>query len=251
MAELRLIKVPRWLSDQWLNSKPQEIVADLDLEKGTLCTRGARTQHFRLERRDSPELFSFWQPLDGSEVPIEGPIVEALNVIPDLKDSGYRSLLQQRSQDNALASGSRSRHEEEIIQPNDGHRVTTRSSAPKTTTGTASAKQTSFEEVLSLVENALRAAEKTGLTGREIFERLPAGGCTLAQLRDALLALAVPAQDGSRRYVYAPCLGRAASGEMIRWSGDGAPPNVPPSFYGWAQLSPLQVKTRVAWSRGV
>ncbi|CAK9067024.1 unnamed protein product [Durusdinium trenchii] len=221
MAELRLIKVPRWLSDQWLNSKPQEIVADLDLEKGTLCTRGARTQHFRLERRDSPELFSFWQPLDGSEVPIEGPIVEALNVIPDLKDSGYRSLLQQRSQDNALASGSRSRHEEEIIQPNDGHRVTTRSSAPKTTTGTASAKQTSFEEVLSLVENALRAAEKTGLTGREIFERLPAGGCTLAQLRDALLALAVPAQDGSRRYVYAPCLGRAASGEMIRWSGDG------------------------------
>lgn len=58
-------------------------------------------------------------------------------------------------------------------------------------------KEASLDEVLALVEAALKAAGQEGLTGAEIFERLPAGGCKLYQLRDALLALAVPAQDAS------------------------------------------------------
>lgn len=33
----------------------------------------------------TPELFSFWQPLDGGEVPIEGPILESITVIPNLQ----------------------------------------------------------------------------------------------------------------------------------------------------------------------
>eukprot|EP00434_Breviolum_minutum_P042847 symbB.v1.2.038156.t1/scaffold5849.1/size23116/2 len=72
---------------------------------------------------------------------------------------------------------------------------------------------------MSLVEAALKAAHPQGLTGSELVERLPPGGCTLGQLRDALLALAVPSQDGSRRYVYAPAVGRGRSGELLRWNG--------------------------------
>jgi len=218
MAELRLLKVPRWLSEQWLNSKPHEIVADLDLENGTLRTCGARSQNFRVERRASPELFSFWQPTDGSEVPIEGPILESLTIIPgDVKDTGYRNLLQQRSQETETAMASaRSRYEETIIKTDEPPPVTRNmaKAAP------AKAAETSFEEVTSLVEAALKAAHPKGLTGAELCERLPARGCTLAQLRDALLALAVPSQDGERRYIYSPGLGRAKNGEMLRWNGD-------------------------------
>ncbi|CAJ1454548.1 unnamed protein product [Effrenium voratum] len=220
-GELRLIKVPRWLSEKWLSSQPNEVVADLDLDTNTLRLRGAGVATLQVERRASPELFSFWlpgkdsrAPADG-EVPIEGPILEALSVRPDLKDTGYRNLLQQRTEETASASG-RSRHEEKIIQGDERPKVT-RSAAP------AKAPEASFEEVLSVVEAALKAAGPAGLTGMEIFEKLPTGGCSLAQLRDALLALAVPSlEGGSRRYKYAPCLGRAKSGKMMRWSGGDA-----------------------------
>ena len=135
------------------------------------------------------------------QAPIEGPIVEALTVRPDLLDRGYRSLLQHRTEETALASGSRSRHEERIIQGDE--RPSMVRAPAKPAAAAAATPGASLQDVLSVVEKALQGAGTRGLTGLEIFERLPPGGCTLAQLRDALLALAIPAQaqDGARRYV--------------------------------------------------
>mmetsp|Transcript_56553 Transcript_56553/g.132705 ORF Transcript_56553/g.132705 Transcript_56553/m.132705 type:complete len:246 (+) Transcript_56553:46-783(+) len=217
-GQLRLLKVPRWLSEQWLQSKPQDIVADLDFEQGILKLNSARAgcpTSMRVERRASPELFSFWQPLDGSEAPIEG-IVESLTLQPDLKDRSYRSLLDQRKETETATSSRRSRHEERLIQG--GERPTVvRAAKP---TQPESSPAAALSDVLAAVETALQTAGAKGLTGLELFERLPSGGCTLAQLRDSLLALAIPiqAEDGGRRYVYAPCMGRGRNGQMMRWS---------------------------------
>ena len=117
---------------------------------------------------------------------------------PDLSDQGYRSLLQQRTEETALSSGSRSRHEERIIQGDERPAVVRAPAKPPAT----AAPGASLQDILAVVEKALQSAGTTGLTGLEIFERLPPGGCTLAQLRDSLLALAIPAQaeDGTRRY---------------------------------------------------
>ncbi|CAE6920170.1 unnamed protein product [Symbiodinium sp. CCMP2592] len=217
-GQLRLLKVPRWLSEQWLQSKPQDIVADLDLEQGILKLNSARAgcpTSMRVERRASPELFSFWQPLDGSEAPIEG-IVESLTLQPDLKDRSYRSLLDQRKETETATSSRRSRHEERLIQGGERPTVVraTKSTQPESSPAAA------LSDVLAAVETALQTAGAKGLTGLELFERLPSGGCTLAQLRDSLLALAIPiqAEDGGRRYVYAPCMGRGRNGQMMRWS---------------------------------
>ncbi|CAE7238995.1 unnamed protein product [Symbiodinium natans] len=201
-GHLRLLKVPRWLSEEWLKSKPQDIVADLDLDQGILrlnSTRAGRAgcpTTLRVERRPSPELFSFWQPLDGSEAPIEG-IAEALTVRPDLRDQSYRSLLDQRKEEETAASSRRSRHEERLIQGDERPAVVRATKPPAEGPGAA------LQDVLAVVEKALQSAGTLGLTGLELFERLPMGGCTLAQLRDSLLALAIPiqAEDGARRYV--------------------------------------------------
>ncbi|CAE7243974.1 unnamed protein product [Symbiodinium sp. KB8] len=218
-GQLRLLKVPRWLSEQWLQSKPQDIVADLDLEQGILKLNSARAgcpTSMRVERRASPELFSFWQPLDGSEAPIEG-IVESLTLQPDLKDRSYRSLLDQRKETETASSSRRSRHEERLIQGGERPTVVR---ATKTTHTESGSPGAALSDVLAAVETALQTAGTKGLTGLELFERLPSGGCTLAQLRDSLLALAIPiqAEDGGRRYVYAPCMGRGRNGQMMRWS---------------------------------
>merc|ERR1712087_397913 len=70
----------------------------------------------RVERRASPELFAF-PPLDGKgDVPVEGRIVEALSLRPDLQDTAYRSLVQQRVEESALSAGARSRGLEKILQ---------------------------------------------------------------------------------------------------------------------------------------
>ena len=132
------------------------------------------------------------------QAPIEG-IVESLTLQPDLKDRSYRSLLDQRKETETASSSRRSRHEERLIQGGERPTVVR---ATKTTHTESGSPGAALSDVLAAVETALQTAGTKGLTGLELFERLPSGGCTLAQLRDSLLALAIPiqAEDGGRRY---------------------------------------------------
>eukprot|EP00931_Biecheleriopsis_adriatica_P012268 TRINITY_DN113393_c0_g1_i1.p1 TRINITY_DN113393_c0_g1~~TRINITY_DN113393_c0_g1_i1.p1 ORF type:complete len:268 (-),score=58.94 TRINITY_DN113393_c0_g1_i1:19-801(-) len=222
-SELRLIKVPRWVSEQWLKGKPGDVVANLDLQSGTLCltdTGTGKPSVLQVERRASPELFAFSLPekvAGDVEVPIDGLIVESLSLRPNLQDGAYRNLVQRRVEDGALGANNRSQHLERIRQHEDriDEAKATKKAPPPAEVPKASA---SLEQVAEQVERALKAAGRQGATLKDLLASL-SGGCSLEQMRDCLMALAVPweSEDGSRRYVYAPCLGTARGGDMLRW----------------------------------
>ncbi|CAE8653401.1 unnamed protein product, partial [Polarella glacialis] len=260
-GELRLIKVPRWLSEQWLKGEPGAVVADLDLEAGVLrlqtsaaSTSNGRPSLLRVERRASPELFAFPKlehgEGDGAEVAVEGGILESLSLRADLQDTAYKNMLQQRAEDGSATAGNRSLLEKRFIhldsRPDketvkaDGDRSKTLVSGVSTAAAAQPGNElnvATFEEVAAAVESALKATKGRGLTCEELLAMLP-GGCSLLHLRDALVALADPkslqdhelegaTQDAKgsscrRVYSYAPCRGRALTGEMLRGIGQRA-----------------------------
>ncbi|CAE8605226.1 unnamed protein product [Polarella glacialis] len=263
-GELRLIKVPRWLSEQWLKGAPGAVVADLDLQAGVLrlqtnaaSTSNGRPSLLRVERRASPELFAFPKleqgEGDGAEVAVEGGILESLSLRADLQDSAYKNMLQQRAEDGSATAGNRSLLEKRFIhldsRPDketvkaDGDRSKTLVSGVSAAAAAQPGNElniATFEEVAAAVESALKATKGRGLTCEELLAMLP-GGCSLLHLRDALVALADPkslrghelegaTQDAMgascRRvhsYGYAPCRGRALTGEMLRGIGHQQP----------------------------
>ena len=201
-----------WVPDDSASRAPTfpgalQLLAALGWLRGLVC-RVRTFLSFSLSLSLFPSLWSLWSlsacmaclqcgksvPLR-VQAPIEG-IAEALTVRPDLRDQSYRSLLDQRKEEETAASSRRSRHEERLIQGDERPAVVRATKPPAEGPGAA------LQDVLAVVEKALQSAGTLGLTGLELFERLPMGGCTLAQLRDSLLALAIPiqAEDGARRY---------------------------------------------------
>ncbi|CAE8591536.1 unnamed protein product [Polarella glacialis] len=160
-------------------------------------------------------------------------------------------MLQQRAEDGSATAGNRSLLEKRFIhldsRPDketvkaDGDRSKTLVSGVSAAAAAQPGNElniATFEEVAAAVESALKATKGRGLTCEELLAMLP-GGCSLLHLRDALVALADPkslrghelegvTQDAMgascrRVYSYAPCRGRALTGEMLRGIGRQQP----------------------------
>eukprot|EP00747_Dinoflagellata_sp_TGD_P165511 gnl/TRDRNA2_/TRDRNA2_186856_c0_seq1.p1 gnl/TRDRNA2_/TRDRNA2_186856_c0~~gnl/TRDRNA2_/TRDRNA2_186856_c0_seq1.p1 ORF type:complete len:257 (+),score=59.13 gnl/TRDRNA2_/TRDRNA2_186856_c0_seq1:100-870(+) len=192
-TEMMLLKVPKWLSDIWAKAGPEAIVADLDLEGGKLNLKAGDGQErplsLEVTRRTSPELFVFSQAANGLSV--EGAVRNALHVKADMRDSAYKTMLERRYEDNAISSANRSVLDEE-------RRDVTFQSERETIVGEplriheAASLMTSEAPTRTEVEKVIQKElqiRDAGLTCEELLARLPVG-CTLASVRDALVAAA-------------------------------------------------------------
>jgi len=197
--QMRLLKVPKWLSDIWMKSPPGTVVADLDLESNFLdiCTDSGpgKPKSLCVERRTSPELFAFSQTREaleeGSETTIEGAIAETLHVKANVRDDGYKRMLQQRLEEAAVTSGNRSFHMsalKSLEQRPDMEVVTGSNLRPQQAAEVAFGEPPKNNEVAIAVEQALRR-RPNGITLEELLEQVPSG-CTFFSVREALVAMA-------------------------------------------------------------
>lgn len=205
-----LLKVPRWLSEVWMSSPQEAVVADLDLERGRLSVlrdvgRG-RPSTFSVVRRASPELFAFPAGGEGEDVGVEGGIAEALSVAADLQDTAYQQLLQQRLATTSTTGGSRSLLERRIIPMNRGDLLAAEAAAAGESALSRLAEAPadtpeSEEQIWQAVRLSLRGRPQ-GVTVEELLDHIPAASGFLA-VRNALAAYAEPVEDGSglRRFV--------------------------------------------------
>jgi len=204
-----LLKVPRWLSEVWLAAPPESIVADLDLEGERLSLIGdggrGRPSTFSVSRRASPELFAFPAGQEGEEIPVDGPIAEALTVTADLQDPTYQAMLQQRLATSSTTGGTRSLLEQRLIPMQRSEIIGQQAAAgaqlshilEKDPGETEQAE----ERVWQVVKVHLRERPQ-GLTVEELLQALPTASGFLA-VRNALAAHAEPVEDadGTRRFV--------------------------------------------------
>eukprot|EP00927_Polykrikos_kofoidii_P080094 TRINITY_DN7696_c0_g1_i1.p1 TRINITY_DN7696_c0_g1~~TRINITY_DN7696_c0_g1_i1.p1 ORF type:complete len:288 (-),score=40.37 TRINITY_DN7696_c0_g1_i1:60-923(-) len=202
-----LLKVPKWLSDAWLEAPHEAVVADLDIEGATLrllpeggC--GAdRPQVLTMTSRPSPELFAFKQEGDSESLRIQGAITEALHVKVGLQDTAYKSMLQKRADDHSISSGKRVIHEQErssLYTPEVSRLVVSSDIEAQIFSGEPARPL----EVAVAVKRCLRASGHNGITCAELLERLPKGS-TFTAVRDALVAMAdcrVSGPTSERRY---------------------------------------------------
>jgi len=210
-----LLKVPRWLSEEWLRATPEDVVADLNVESGTLKLlsepRSDKPRTLGIASRASPELFAFPRGGSGSspdggasaqEVPIVGAISEALSVKADLRETSYKNLLQKRANESQIAVGSRTlfmpklQHLDEKVV---GEVVT--GSAPGAGSQSHLREAVPAAQVEASVERSLTSAGEDGVTCEELLAQLPFG-CDFSAVRDALVATAdMQVVDGQRLYV--------------------------------------------------
>jgi len=202
---MMLIKVPRWLSEEWLKAPPEAEVADLDLESGKMHLLGhagkGRPANLLISRRDSPELFAFPVCGENEEVQVEGGIVEALSVATDLNDDSYKTMIKERLESNSSASAHRSVLEEKII-PLSRSGFLAREAGRRA----AGAEEFAEEEADSrrTIWNAIQQALKEspdGITCEDLLVLLPRAPSFL-EVRNALSHMAEPLEvDGRRRFV--------------------------------------------------
>eukprot|EP00929_Paragymnodinium_shiwhaense_P062875 TRINITY_DN31411_c0_g1_i3.p1 TRINITY_DN31411_c0_g1~~TRINITY_DN31411_c0_g1_i3.p1 ORF type:complete len:278 (-),score=84.43 TRINITY_DN31411_c0_g1_i3:58-891(-) len=213
-GSLRLLKVPRWLSEAWLKAGPEAMVADIDLESGKLhLLPGSgcgddRPQTLTIECRASPELFAFAETPggDGKGLEIVGDISHAMHARADLQDQAYRKMLQQRAVAAQISSGARTAHEE---------RLPTSYQNEHTSSGAAAGAEVFAKERLQFLSVALAVkkcllAEPKGVTFDGVMDSLPQGSL-LTEVRDALVAMAELREvDGRRLFCASDALLRAS-----------------------------------------
>mmetsp|Transcript_65056 Transcript_65056/g.121194 ORF Transcript_65056/g.121194 Transcript_65056/m.121194 type:complete len:217 (-) Transcript_65056:65-715(-) len=106
----RLLKVPRWLSDIWKNSPPEEIVAKLDPAAGKLyllrndgCERPVALD---IQTREAPELFAFTKVTSSDSAAqgtVLGSISESIHIKANPNDQAYKAMLQRRAEEGVNA----------------------------------------------------------------------------------------------------------------------------------------------------
>lgn len=195
-----LIKVPRWLSEEWLKAPPEAAVADLDLESGKMQLLGScgegRPRNFLVSRRSSPELFAFPVCDENDDVQVEGGIGDALTVVADMNDPSYKTMLKDRHGVSDSARH-RSRLEDKIIP-------LSRSTFLASEVGRDSAESANHAENKRTIWNIIQtvlANHPDGIGCEELLPLLPRMS-TFLEVRNALAHMADPLEvDGARRFV--------------------------------------------------
>mmetsp|Transcript_136865 Transcript_136865/g.437877 ORF Transcript_136865/g.437877 Transcript_136865/m.437877 type:complete len:289 (-) Transcript_136865:107-973(-) len=201
---MMLIKVPRWLSEEWLKAPPEAEVADLDLESGKmhlLAHAGkGRPANLLISRRASPELFAFPVCGENEEVQVEGGIVEALSVATDLNDDSYKTMIKERLESNSSASAHRSVLEEKIIPLSRSCFLAREAGRRAGGEEFAEEEADSRRTIWNAIQQGLKESPD-GITCEDLLVLLPRAPSFL-EVRNALSHMAEPLEvDGSRRFV--------------------------------------------------
>jgi len=239
--ELILLKVPKWLSDIWLNSAPETSVAELSLDAtGTdgalrLLVDGGHEFPLTLgvERRSSPELFAFSQQqpekatAGQGEVRVDGRISEALTLRPALGDSAYMTMLRQRAEGGAIEAGSRSQHDSVIQHPTNAPKKqdivgSSTDSYMATRENDAEIADVPLHPEVSLaVERFLQSLHGHGATYQDLIAALPEASPLIA-VRDSLVASADCRIVGGVKQYFLACRDEEQGGAMRAAAAEAA-----------------------------